>query len=52
MRLVIEEIFRFNNMYFRPDFVNTYFKIIDSAAHKDREGVLKFSRELGFLTGD
>jgi len=37
---------------FRPDFVNTYFKIIDCAAHKDREGVLKFSREIGFLTGN
>eukprot|EP00092_Neocalanus_flemingeri_P024897 GFUD01027001.1.p1 GENE.GFUD01027001.1~~GFUD01027001.1.p1 ORF type:complete len:376 (-),score=74.43 GFUD01027001.1:111-1238(-) len=36
---------------FRPEFVNTYFKILDSAAHKDREGVLKFSRDLGFLTG-
>jgi len=37
---------------FRPDFVNTYFKIIDCAAHKDREGVLKFSRDIGFLTGN
>merc|ERR1719427_708476 len=36
---------------YRPEFVNTYFKIIDCAAHRDREGVLKFSRELGFLTG-
>jgi len=36
---------------YRPEFVNTYFKIIDCAAHQDREGVLKFSRELGFLTG-
>ena len=36
---------------FRPEFVNIYFKIIDCAAAKDREGVLNFSRQLGFLTG-
>jgi len=36
---------------FRPEFVNTYFKIIDCAAAKDRDGVLNFSRQLGFLTG-
>merc|ERR1712059_19510 len=35
---------------YRAEFVNTYFKIIDSAAHKDREGILKYSREIGFLT--
>jgi len=37
---------------FRPEFVNTYFMIIDSAANKDREGVLKYSRDIGFLTGN
>ena len=36
---------------FGVDFVNTYFKIIDAAARKDRESVLKWSREIGFLTG-
>ena len=36
---------------YKAEFVNTYFKIIDSAAHKDRENVLKYSREVGFLTG-
>lgn len=36
---------------YRPTFVNTYFKIIDGAAHGDRESVLEYSRELGFLTG-
>ena len=36
---------------YRPGFVNTYFKIIDAAARKDRDSVLKYSRELGFLTG-
>ncbi|XP_023329507.1 atypical kinase COQ8B, mitochondrial isoform X2 [Eurytemora carolleeae] len=36
---------------FGVDFVNTYFKIIDAAARKDQESVLKWSREIGFLTG-
>jgi len=36
---------------YRPGFVNTYFKIIDSAAKKDRKAVLEHSREVGFLTG-
>ena len=36
---------------FGVNFVNTYFKIIDAAARKDRESVLKWSREIGFLTG-
>ena len=36
---------------YRPGFVNTYFKIIDSAAKKDRQAVLEYSREVGFLTG-
>ena len=36
---------------FKPKFVNTYFKIIDAAAHKDRVNVLKYSQEIGFLTG-
>ena len=36
---------------YRPGFVNTYFKIIDGAARKDREAVLEHSREVGFLTG-
>ena len=36
---------------YRAGFVNTYFKIIDSAAKKNREDVLKYSREVGFLTG-
>ena len=36
---------------FGVNFVNTYFKIIDAAAGKDRESVLKWSREIGFLTG-
>ena len=36
---------------YRPGFVNTYFKIIDSAAKKDRQAVLEHSREVGFLTG-
>ena len=36
---------------FRPGFVNTYFNIINSAVEKDREAVLEYSRELGFLTG-
>jgi len=37
---------------FRPSFVNTYFKIIDCAVKKDRDGVLEYSREVGFLTGN
>ena len=37
---------------FRPEFVNIYFKIIDSAANKDRENVLKYSQDIGFLTGE
>merc|ERR1719334_407648 len=36
---------------FRPFFVNTYYKIINCAVNKDREGVLIHSREIGFLTG-
>ena len=36
---------------YRAGFVNTYFKIIDSAVNKDRDSVLKYSREVGFLTG-
>jgi len=36
---------------YKPKFVNTYFKIIDSAVNRDREKVLKYSREVGFLTG-
>ena len=36
---------------FRPGFVNTYFNIINSAVEKDREAVLEYSREIGFLTG-
>lgn len=31
--------------------MNTYFKIIDSAVDRNREDVLKYSREVGFLTG-
>ena len=36
---------------YKPEFVNTYFKIIDSAVDRNREDVLKYSREVGFLTG-
>ena len=36
---------------YRPGFVNTYFRIIDGAARKDKEAVLEHSREVGFLTG-
>jgi predicted unusual protein kinase regulating ubiquinone biosynthesis (AarF/ABC1/UbiB family) len=36
---------------YKPSFVNTYFKIIDAAAHKKRDEVLEFSRDIGFLTG-
>ena len=36
---------------YRAGFVNIYFKIIDSAVKKNREDVLKYSREVGFLTG-
>lgn len=36
---------------FAPKFVNLYFKIIDAAVSKDRENLLKYSREIGFLTG-
>ena len=36
---------------YRPGFVNTYFNIINSAVEEDREGVLKFSRDVGLLTG-
>ena len=36
---------------FKPKFVNTYFKVIDAAARRDREKVLEFSRQIGFLTG-
>jgi aarF domain-containing kinase len=36
---------------YKPSFVNTYFRIIDAAAHKDRDSVLKYSRDIGFLTG-
>ncbi len=32
-------------------FVDRYIKIIRAAADNDREGVLKWSRELKFLTG-
>jgi len=37
---------------YRAEFVNTYFNIINCAANKDRDGVLKYSREIGFLTGN
>ena len=36
---------------YRPGFVNTYFNIINSAVGQDREAVLNYSREVGFLTG-
>jgi hypothetical protein len=36
---------------YKPSFVNTYFKIIDAAAHKKRDAVLEYSRDIGFLTG-
>jgi aarF domain-containing kinase len=36
---------------YKPSFVNTYFKIIDAAAHKKRDEVLEYSRDIGFLTG-
>jgi len=36
---------------FGPQFVNTYYKIIDAAVNNDRENLLKYSREIGFLTG-
>ncbi|KAF8766746.1 Atypical kinase COQ8B like protein [Argiope bruennichi] len=36
---------------YTPEFVETYLNIIKSSAEQDREGVLKFSQELGFLSG-
>ena len=36
---------------YRPGFVNTYYNIINNAVEGDREAVLKFSRDIGFLTG-
>lgn len=33
------------------DFVDKYIRVIHAAAQNDREGILKWSRELGFLTG-
>lgn len=36
---------------FRPFFVDNYFRIIDSAARGDRDGVMEHSRTCGFLTG-
>jgi predicted unusual protein kinase regulating ubiquinone biosynthesis (AarF/ABC1/UbiB family) len=32
-------------------FVDKYIRIIHAAAHNDRQGVIKWSRETGFLTG-
>ena len=32
-------------------FVETYIKIIKAAADKDMEAILKYSRQIGFLTG-
>jgi len=36
---------------YSPGFVNTYFKIIDAAANMDKANLLKYSEEIGFLTG-
>ncbi|KAG8177050.1 hypothetical protein JTE90_024937, partial [Oedothorax gibbosus] len=36
---------------YAPEFVDTYLKIIKGAAEQERETVLKYSQELGFLTG-
>jgi len=37
---------------FSDDFVREYFAVINSAANKDRKGVLEASRRLGFLPGE
>lgn len=36
---------------YSPEFVDTYMKIIKGSSEQDREAVLKYSQELGFLTG-
>ncbi|GIX70764.1 atypical kinase COQ8B, mitochondrial [Caerostris extrusa] len=36
---------------YTPEFVSTYMSIIKASADQDRKGVLKFSQELGFLSG-
>ncbi|GBM56976.1 Atypical kinase COQ8B, mitochondrial [Araneus ventricosus] len=36
---------------YTPEFVETYMNLIKSSAERDREGVLKYSQELGFLSG-
>lgn len=36
---------------YSPEFVDVYMNIIKAAASQDRDGVLRFSQDLGFLTG-
>lgn len=36
---------------YSPEFVDTYMSIIRAAADQDRKSVLRFSQQLGFLTG-
>ena len=36
---------------FSKTFVDDYIRVIRAAADKDKEGVLKISKDLGFLTG-
>eukprot|EP01112_Ceratiomyxa_fruticulosa_P000483 TRINITY_DN1043_c0_g4_i1.p1 TRINITY_DN1043_c0_g4~~TRINITY_DN1043_c0_g4_i1.p1 ORF type:complete len:624 (+),score=133.72 TRINITY_DN1043_c0_g4_i1:133-2004(+) len=37
---------------FDPKFITSYFSVIQSAANKDKEGIIKHSITLGFLTGE
>ncbi|GFX76113.1 atypical kinase COQ8B, mitochondrial [Trichonephila clavipes] len=36
---------------YTPEFVDTYMNIIKASAERDRQNVLKYSQELGFLSG-
>jgi aarF domain-containing kinase len=37
---------------YSKEFMDSYIKIIYSAAVKDKENCIKYSKEVGFLTGD
>ncbi len=36
---------------YKKKFVGTYMKILKAATEKDKESIIKYSREIGFLTG-
>ena len=38
--------------FFPRSFVDDYLRVVDASARNDRDGVIKYSEALGFLTGD